>query len=413
MHSPPSLSAVCAGMLLMVAAANANARVSPGVEVFMAQHLGLIKGKRVGLITNQTGVDSQGRATIDLLKNAPGVNLVALFAPEHGIRGDVKAGEHFPGGKDPKTGLPIYSLYGGKDHRPPKEALEQIDVLVYDIQDVGSRAYTFVWHMAECMRSIAESGKEMIVLDRPNPLGAIVLDGPITEPKFISFIGLFPVPRVYGMTVGELGWYLNVEEGIKAKLTIIPMAGYQRGMSWKETGLRWTPPSPNIPSPDAACCFAATGTIGETGSLNIGCGDPLSFQVFAASWLNPELTAGALNSLKLPGVTFQPIMFKPVKGGYSKNGVAAVQFVLTDPATFKPTTTEVAILCHLQKTYPSNFSWMPDRDRKRLVTFDKAMGTSTVRVSIVKGEDYRTIAQRWETGLRQFDAKRQKYLIYK
>ena len=265
--------------------------------------------------------------------------------------------------------------------------------------------------MAECMRSAAESGKSMIVLDRPNPLGAKTIDGPITEAAFISFIGLFPVPRVYGMTVGELAWYLNIEERIGAKLTIIPMAGYRRGMSWRETGLPWIPPSPNIPSPDAACCFAATGTIGETGSLNTGCGDPLAFQVLASSWLNPELSASTLNSLKLPGVMFQPIMFKPAKGGYSKNGVTAIQLVVTNPATFKPATTEVAMLCHLQKTYPSNFSWMPDRDRKRLATFDKAMGTSTVREAIVKGEDYRAITGRWEAGLRQFDAKRQKYLI--
>ncbi len=388
-----------------------EARVYTGLELFLAKHTGIVKNKRVGLITNPTGIDFSLNATVDLLKKNPNVNLVALFAPEHGIRGNVRAGLSVSSGKDAKTGLPVYTIYGGNGHRPTMAALSTVDVLIYDIQDVGSRAYTYIWHLAECMSAAAEAGKTVIVLDRPDVYGANVIDGPVSEPKYLSFIGLYPVPRVYGMTVGELARYLNVEEKIRCKLQIVPMMNYRRGMSWNDTGLPWVPTSPHIPTPEAACCFAATGTIGEIGCLNIGIGYTIPFQAVAAPWINAENMAVDMNNYKLPGVRFRPIYYKPFYAAFAEKNIQGVQIIVTDPSTFKPATTEVAIICYIKKMYSraGKFKWQKDK----LAIFDKAMGTDSVRKKIDGGWNYRSIAQSWDKKLRSFKAKRKEYLIYK
>lgn len=389
-----------------------QARVYSGLEVFLSKYLYLVQGKRVGLVTNQTGVNADRISTVNLLYKNPNVRLVALFAPEHGIRGNVKAGETVPGGKDPITGLPIHTLYGANGHRPTREALATIDVLVYDIQDVGSRTYTYIWHLAECMTAAAQNGKTVIVLDRPNPLGASTVDGPVVDPELLSFIGLYPVPRVYGMTVGELALYLNTEEKIKCNLFVVPMMNYRRGLVWSQTGLPWVPPSPNIPSPESAYSYAATGTLGETGGINIGIGT-LPFQLVAAPWLDANSSCTALNNLRLPGVMFVPLKYRTVNGKEASD--YAIKIVVTNPAIFRPATTEIAILCHLKKNYPQRFSWMPDGKKERLLKFDKAMGTSLVRKAIDAGWDYRTIMQTCDRSVaaQNFMMKRGKYLIYK
>lgn len=386
-------------------------RVYSGLEVFLSPQSGytkFIEGKRVGLATNQTAVDFQKRHIADLLKADKRVNLVCLFAPEHGIRGEIEAGKVVPDMKDPRTGLPVYSLYGGKDHRPTKKQLDQIDVMLFDMQDVGSRAYTYVWHMAEIMSACAEAGKTVIVLDRPNPLGGEVVDGPVTETRFLSFIGLYPVPRVYGLTMGEMALYLNAEERINCDLKVIPMANYRRGMAFSETGLPWIPPSPNIPTPDSACCFAATGTIGELKTLNIAVGTPLSFQVVSAPWMNAQTAAEELNALRLPGVNFIPVTgsVRKLKGPGAVD-LSGVQMQLTSVKSFKPATTELAVMCYLKSRYPEKFNCMQGQEG----IFDKSMGTSDVRLSVFKGQSYQTIAARWKPGVEQFKAKRAKYLI--
>jgi uncharacterized protein YbbC (DUF1343 family) len=386
-----------------------SARVYTGLEVFLHKYTNLVKGKRVGLITNPTGVNAKLTSTVDLLKADPRVNLVALFAPEHGIRGNVRAGENVAGGKDSKTGLPVYTLYGANGHRPSKAALAKVDVLIYDIQDVGSRAYTYIWHLAECMSAAKDAGKSVIVLDRPNPLGANVVDGPVTERKYLSFIGLYPIPRVYGMTVGELARYLKGEERINCNLTVVPMWNYKRGMSWEQTGLPWVPTSPHIPTPEAACCFACTGTIGELGIINIGIGYTLPFQCIAAPWIDAEFTSRSLNSMKLPGVVFRPIYYKPFYAAYKDKNISGVQIHVINPAVFKPTTTEVAILTHLKKHYPRDFRILADK----IKMFDKAMGTATVRQEISAGWNYQQIATKWQPEVNRFRLKRRKYLIYK
>ena len=385
-----------------------EARVFTGLEVFLAKATYMVKGKRVGLITNPTGVSGRLYAAADLLSASREVNLVALFAPEHGIRGNVAAGKHFSGTRDKVTGLPVYSLYNGRSKQPSAASLAKVDVLIYSIQDVGSRAYTYIWHLAECMKAAARYNKQIIVLDVPNPLGAQVVDGPVTRKEYLSFIGLYPIPRVYGMTVGELARYLNVEEKINCNLKVVRMLNYRRGMSWEETGLPWVPTSPHIPSPQSAMTFAATGTLGETGQVSTGIGYTLPFQCVAAPWLDPVHMSRYLNALKLPGVKFRSIYYKPFYAAYRNQNIRGVQLHVMNPALFKPTTTEVAILCYLQKFYPKNFKWLPHKFK----TFDKAMGTNRVRKMIRSGCSYRQIADSWDREISSFMAKRQKYLIY-
>ncbi len=402
------LARLAAGIIAATATFQANARVYSGLEVFLWKYTDLVKGKRVALLSNQTGVDASGTSTVALMHADKRINLRILFAPEHGIYGNLKAGETVAGGADRRTGLPIVSLYGGKDHKPPPEALDRIDVIIYDIQDVGSRSYTYIWHLAECMKAAAETSKDVIVLDRPNVFGATSMDGPVTEDKFRSFIGLYPVPRVYGMTVGELARYLNQEERINCRLTVIPMLNYRRGMTWRETGLPWVPPSPNIPNPEAAMCFAATGSTGETGAFNLGLGTPLAFQVLSAAWLDANSTASSLNNLKLPGVLFRPINFK-----YQNSNSPAVQICVTSPSKFQPVLAEIAMLSHFKKTYPSKFKFSSDGKPSRTQMFDKAMGTDLVRRGIEAGWDYRQTAALYQRNLQTFRQKSAKYLIYK
>jgi uncharacterized protein YbbC (DUF1343 family) len=387
--------------LLMIFQNTAKARVYTGLEVFLAKYQSLVKGKRVGLITNQTGCDTKGHSTINLLYNSPNVNLVALFAPEHGI-GIIKAGERVDSGCDKKTGLPIYSLYGGTDHKPHKSALSKIDVLIYDIQDVGARSYTYIRHMAECLKSAAEDGKTMIVFDRPNPGYASVIDGPVNEKKYISPEGLCQVPYVYGMTVGELAHYLNIEGKIKAKLYIIPMLNYKRGMSWQQTGLPWVAPSPNIPLPQSAYCFAITGAIGELNLVDIGCGTSAAFRIISASWLKPKYTAEALNNYRLKGVKFLPARF---------NGVNAILIKVTIPDKCRPVTAAIAILCHLRNIYPENFI-SAFKNKKNVKAFTEAIGTEKVLKYLRNGNTYEEIVSSWNSDFKRFNTRRKKYLIY-
>ncbi|MBU8901157.1 MAG: DUF1343 domain-containing protein [Victivallales bacterium] len=387
-----------------------NARVYNGLEVFLNKYTSIVKGKRVGLITNPTGVDAHLRSTADLLKANPNVNLVALFAPEHGIRGNVAAGENFKGTHDKKTGLPVYSLYGGKDHRPPPGSLNKVDVLIYSIQDIGCRSYTYIWHLAECMSAAALAGKTMIVLDVPNPLGAVQIDGPITENKYKSFIALYPIPFVYGLTVGELALYFKRVIGIKCKLVVVPMANYRRGMSWAQTGLPWVPTSPQIPSAESACTYSATGAIGTLGIVGIGIGYTLPFQVVAAPWIDADHMTRSLNSLGLKGIRFREIHFTPTFGLFKRKNTNGVQLHITDVSKFKPTTCTVAILHYLQKNY-SQFKWRSERVKG----FDKAMGTNKIRQLIQKGYSYKSITKTWQWGIRNYENKirRNKVKIYK
>src|SRR5438876_4380943 len=307
----------------------APAQVQLGSEVLSATGFKELQGKRVGLITNPSGVSRKGESTIDLLRRAPAVKLVALFGPEHGIYGDVKAGENIRDKTDPRTGLSVHSLYGAT-RKPTLPMLKGLDALVYDLQDTGVRSYTFISTMGLAMEACAEAGVEFVVLDRPNPLGGERVEGPMTDERFRSFVGQWNIPYAYGMTCGELARMINGEGWIKkpCRLTVIPMKGWQRSMVWRDTGLPWVPTSPHIPNGDSPLFLAATGMLGEIGGLNLGNNYSLPFQCLAAPWLDAHKTCQLLNSYGLPGVKFQPVIYKPFTATYK---VAGAQIYFTDP----------------------------------------------------------------------------------
>ena len=292
------IPSIIVAMLLLLTTSVSAAKVKTGIEVLREDGFKLLEGKRVGLTTNPTGVDSQLKSTIDILWEAKNVNLVALYGPEHGVRGNVHAGDHVDNDVDPKTGLKMYSLYG-KTSKPTKEMLDEIDVMVYDIQDVGVRSYTFISTLGLVMEACGEMGIEVMVLDRPNPLGGNKIEGCNVEPGFFSFVSQYPIPYIYGLTVGELAVMINEEgmnrgqkgnqEPARCKLTVVPMEGWTRDMLYEDTGLPWVLPSPNIPFKDSPMYYVSSGICGELyGFMNIGVGYTLPFQVFGATWLDPE-----------------------------------------------------------------------------------------------------------------------------
>ncbi len=265
--------------------------VETGLENLMKSNYDILKGKRVGLVTNPTGVDRYLRSTVDLLFRAPDVKLVALYGPEHGVRGEFTAGEYVESETDPSTGLPVYSLYG-KTRKPTKEMLKDIDILVYDIQDIGSRSYTFISTLGLLMEAAAENNIPVVVLDRPNPLGGIRMEGALTRPGFFSFVSQFAIPYIHGLTVGELAMLLNGEgmlaKGVKCDLRVVKMTGWSRIMYFEETGLPWVLSSPHVPHRDSPLYYPATGIAGELYAVSIGVGYTIPFQTFAAEWINAD-----------------------------------------------------------------------------------------------------------------------------
>src|SRR6185503_5546532 len=290
------------------------ARVWLGNEVLELQRFEVLRGKKIGLITNPSGSNSHRRSTVDVLRAAPGVRLVALFGAEHGLTGEAAAGQEVKDSFDHNTGLPVYSLYGpGPTRKPTSRMLQGLDALVYDIQDTGCRAYTFISTMGLALEACAEAGLEFIVLDRPNPLGGERVEGPLLDRKFRSFVSQWDIPYVYGLTVGELAQMLRGERWVKggSKLTIVPMRCWRRSMVWRDTGLPWVPASPHVPHDDSPLFQVATGMLGEIGGISTGIGYTLPFECIAAPALDPHRTAAALNSYSLPGVRFRPITYRP------------------------------------------------------------------------------------------------------
>lgn len=401
------LSVVIALVVLIGGACSEPNQVLPGIDVLMTGRTDFLKGKRVGLITNQSGVSAALQSTVDLLHEHPDINLVALFGPEHGVRGDVTAGVKVDDFRDPGTGIPVYSLYG-KNRKPTPEMLAQLDVLIYDIQDIGSRAYTYIYTMALSMQAAAEQGKQFVVLDRPNPLGGNLMEGPVLEVKFSSGIGLYPIPFVYGMTVGELAQLFNQEFDIHADLTVISMKHWERDMIGKETGLEWVITSPHIPHAKTALFCAATGCIGELHTVNVGIGYTLPFELIGEAWVNADELSRELNSYRLPGVFFRPVHYKPYY--YTRQGVQlqGVQIHITDAKCFRPMKTQMSVLQAIQKLYPEQ----PIYDTERIGMFLKAMGTDKVHLQILDGKSADEIIGQWQDQLAEFKEIREKYLLY-
>lgn len=405
------------------------AAVKPGVEVFLEKRLDLVKGKRVGLITNPTGVDGLLRSTIDLFQASPEIELVALYSPEHGVRGNAQAGEYVPFYLDEKYKLPVFSLYGqsfkpdpgmlknidaymrsfdtleaGKV--PEVSQVEGIDVMVFDIQDVGTRVYTYIATMAYAMQAAAESGIDFIVLDRPNPINGTDMEGAILEyPEFSSFVGLFPIPLRFGMTMGELALLFNDKFlARKAKLTVVPMEGWRRGMWFDATGLPWVIPSPNMPTLDTATVYPGLVAVEGT-NLSEGRGTTKPFELFGAPWIDAHELTKTLNGLALPGVRFREAWFTPYFSKFAGEICGGCQVHVTDRNAFRSVATVLHVVKTVRDMYPDQFAFHGDY-------FDKVMGTDSVRKALEAGSDIGTILANIQPGLDAFASLRKAYLLY-
>jgi uncharacterized protein YbbC (DUF1343 family) len=391
-----------------------QAQIKSGLEVLVAHQFRELEHKKIGLITNPTGVDRNLHATIDLLFDSRKVTLVALFSPEHGVRGNYEAGEHVETYTDTKTNLPVYSIYG-RTNKPTPAMLKGIDVLVYDIQDIGSRSYTFISTLGLAMEAAAENNIEFMVLDRPNPLGGLKMEGSLVEPGFVSFVSQFPIPYIHGLTIGELAIYLN-KEGLlankaKCKLTVIEMKGWKRSMSFEETGLPWVPSSPHIPHAHTPYFYPATGILGELYVMNIGVGYTLPFQLAGAPWVNADSLSKNLNNLKLPGLIFRPIHYKPYYSTSKGKMIHGVQIHIAD---FDKATLSLVQFYLLQECH----TLWPDKnvfelcDSSRLSMFDKVCGTDKIRIEFTKSFKVESIATIWSQGLQAYKQKARKYFLY-
>ena len=393
--------------------------VKTGIEELRDRNFEILKGKRVGLVTNPSGVDRFLNSTVDILFNTPDVELVALYGPEHGVRGDVYAGGHVTDTKDEATGLPVYSIYGAT-RKPTPQMLEGIDVMVYDIQDVGVRSYTFISTLGLVMEACGEKGIEVVVLDRPNPLGGNKIEGCFVEPGFFSFVSQYEIPYVYGLTVGELAVMIN-EEGMnrgqkgnqapaRCDLTVVPMEGWTRDMLYEDTGLPWVLPSPNIPFKDTPMYYAAAGICGELyGFMNIGIGYTLPFQVFGALWLDPEKLKKRLESYSLPGISFRTIWFKPFSGSQKGQLVKGLQYFFTDYENARITETQFYVMQAVAELYPYKKAF-------EIISgyglFDKVCGTDYVRTEFKKRYKFTDIKDYWRKDEEEFRILSQRYYIY-
>lgn len=389
--------------------------IKTGIEVLKSQNFRYLEGKRVGLITNPTGVDNELRSTIDILHEAPNVNLVALYGPEHGVRGDVHAGDHVSDQRDPATGLPVYSLYG-KTRKATPEMLKDVDVLVYDIQDIGCRSFTYISTLGLAMEAAAENGKELIVLDRPNPLGGLKVEGNLTEDDCISFVSQFKIPYVYGLTCGELALMLNGERmltgGVQCKLTVIKMKGWKRRMDYTATGLQWIPSSPHIPHPHSAFFYPVSGILGELGYMSIGVGYTIPFQMFAAPWAEADKLADALNALHVPGVIFRPIYLKPFYSVGQGQQLQGVQVHITDYARAPLSPLQFLVMQEVACLWPDR-AVFDHADKGRFAMFDKVCGSRQIRERFTKTNRWEDIRPYWEKDVESFRRLSKKYYLYR
>lgn len=402
-----------ASLLNFLSCAQSN-RVVTGIENLKQSNFKILQGKRVGLITNPTGVDWNLKSTIDLLYESENVNLIALFGPEHGVRGDYAAGDKIETYIDPTTNLPVYSLYG-KTRKPTAEMLKDIDVLVYDIQDIGCRSYTYISTMGLAMEAAAENNIEFIVLDRPNPLGGLKIEGNLVEDGYFSFVSQFKIPYVYGLTCGELATLLNEERmlnnGKKCNLTVVPMKNWKREMKFKDTGLEWVLTSPHVPHEYTPQYYVATGIMGELGVISEGVGYTLPFQLCAAEWMNSKAMADRMNALNLEGVIFRPITIKPYYGGDANKELHGVQIHITNLDKVNIMSLQFLLMQVNDELYPEKNPFVM-AGSSALSMFDKVMGTSKIRELFTKRMRYSDIKDYLEKDIEKFKELSKKYYLY-
>ncbi len=438
-------------LIVFAATISAQATVKLGNEVLAEKKFKALAGKRIGLITNPSGVNSKLESVVDILQNAPEVNLVALFGPEHGIYGDVPAGDKVTNRVDVRTGLPVHSLYG-ETRKPTPKMLEGLDALVMDVQDAGIRSYTFISTMGLAMAACGEAGIEFIILDRPNPLGGERIEGPMVTDEFRSFVSQYDIPYAHGMTIGELAQMINAERWVtnQCKLTVVPMKGWKRSMLWPDTKLQWVPTSPHVPEDTSPMYMTATGIIGELGSANIGVGLPLPFHCIGLPGMDMWKTAETLNNYKIPGVKFKPLTFKPYYGPFTTNIISGAQLYILDPRRAPLTAINLYIIEAVKNVSgrdlfadaKKNFGEAQAKKAKAAAEkaakdkaegkepakvdpakapvkpptafdmFDKVNGTDATRKALQEGVPAAAIVKSWKAGEGQFRKDRKKYLIY-
>jgi uncharacterized protein YbbC (DUF1343 family) len=400
-------------VLALVLMSGARAEVKLGNEVLAASNFKALQGKRVGLITNPSGVNRHLRPTVDLLRTASEVKLAALFGPEHGIYGDVNAGDKVSDQLDKRTGLPAYSLYG-KTQKPTPQMLQGLDALVYDLQDTGCRSYTFITTMGVAMEACGEAGVEFVVLDRPDPLGGDRIEGAMLDEKFRSGVSKWNVPYVYGLTCGELAQMINGEGWIKkpCKLTVVPMKGWKRPMVWTDTGLPWVPSSPHVPHGESSLFQVATGVLGELMSVSTGIGYTLPFECIAAPGIDPHKLASAMNGYQLPGVLFQPITYRPYYFTFSNQVIAGVQIYFTDPRRAPLTAINFYGLEALKNVAGLDLFTEAVKVKRGFGMFDKVNGTDATRKAMQAGTPAAEVVASWRPGEDAFRKARKKYLLY-
>ncbi len=389
------------------------ATVRPGVELFVENPPEIVRGKRVGLITNHSGIDRAGRATIDLLMAMPEVELVALFSPEHGIRGDAAAGARIDSGRDEATGLPVHSLYG-ETRKPTPEMLEGIEALIYDILDVGVRQYTYESTLTLAMEAAAEKGIPIVVLDRPNPVTGRIMEGNVLEPGFESFIGIHTVLSRHGMTLGELARMYNAEREIGARLTVVRVEGWTREMWYDESGLPWVNPSPNLRRLEAVIHYPGT-VFFETVNVSEGRGTEAPFEQIGAPWLKHVELAAEMNALGLAGIRFDPIelAFEENTGRYPGQRVNGIRLVVTDRDAYRPIEASLLLIERIRHLHPDEFQWRGSTTSGDPTAMPAARHAGTTRVyEAIEAGTMRDLLDEWEAHQAEFSRTRAAYLLY-
>jgi uncharacterized protein YbbC (DUF1343 family) len=384
-----------------------------GLEVLLESQLDLLEGARVGLIVNPASINSRFEHTADLFYQEKRINLTSLFGPQHGIRGETQDNMvEWQTFHDKRTGLPAYSLYG-ETRKPTPEMLADVDTLVFDVQDVGTRVYTFIYTMALAMEAARECGKKLVVLDRPNPINGIQIEGNIHEQEFRSFVGLFPIPMRHAMTVAELALMFNGEFGIGCQLETVKMEGWRREMWYEETRLPWVMPSPNIPSVETTVVYPGSVMIEGT-TLSEGRGTTRPFELIGAPYIEPQVLIERLKRDNMPGVVFRPIHFEPTFQKFAGQLCGGIQIHVTDRSLFKPVITGIAIIKAIRHLYPDQFGWKqpPYEYVWDKLPFDVINGSSIVRRQIQIDTPVHEIEESWREPLKAFDELRKGYLLY-
>lgn len=386
--------------------------VTTGLDVLFREHNNLLSGKRIGLVANPSSINSDFRFIVDLFHEEKSWKLGSLFGPEHGLRGEMQAEEWCEPYKDPLTGLRVFSLYGQK-LKPERSMLDGIDTVVFDMQDVGSRYYTFVYTLSYIMEACGAENISVVVLDRPNPIGGVDIEGPMLEPGYESFVGRFPLPIRHGMTIGELAQYFTGECGIKCDLKIVPMTNWDRSSYFEETGLPWVLPSPNMPTVDTAVVYPGMCLLEGT-TLSEGRGTTRPFEIFGAPWIDPYRLCKSMEGSALAGAQLRPLYFRPTFSKHQEQLCGGAQIHVTDRKTFRPVRFAISLFHILLRDYPYNFQWKepPYEFVTDRMPIDILFGNRWIRDELEKGTPPETIEQRWTGSLNKFIQTREKYLMY-